>query len=252
MEHLDPERAALAALGEQSDDPEVLQHLAQCESCRHEVEQLRATVDVARSTLGESTLERPPARVWGAIRDELGFDAKLDFTALPTGSVPISERLAEVSTLDERRSPRAPRVLSIVLPAIAAAAAAAIITVIALGGVPSSPPPATTVAAASLAPLPSWPEASGDAVVVESDEGRVIDVRLDAPAVDDRVREVWLLTPEVDGLISLGLLEGDSGSFVVPDTVDLDRYSVVDISAEPLDGDPAHSGDSIVRGALES
>ena len=35
------------------------------------------------------------------------------------------------------------------------------------------------------------------------------------------------------------------------DSVDLARFSVVDVSAEPLDGDPTHSGDSIVRGALD-
>ena len=52
MEHLDPERAALAALGEHSDDLAVQQHLAACEACRREVAQLRETVDVARSTLG--------------------------------------------------------------------------------------------------------------------------------------------------------------------------------------------------------
>ena len=34
------------------------------------------------------------------------------------------------------------------------------------------------------------------------------------------------------------------------DGVDLDEYSIVDISVEPIDGDPAHSGDSIVRGQL--
>jgi hypothetical protein len=76
-------------------------------------------------------------------------------------------------------------------------------------------------------------------------------VALDADVAGDVVREVWLLTPEVDGLISLGYLTGASGEFIVPDSVDLDRFSVVDISAEPLDGDPTHSGDSIVRGALE-
>jgi hypothetical protein len=38
---------------------------------------------------------------------------------------------------------------------------------------------------------------------------------------------------------------------LIPESVDLARYSVVDISAEPVDGDPTHSGDSIVRGALD-
>ena len=64
------------------------------------------------------------------------------------------------------------------------------------------------------------------------------------------MREVWLLTEAVDGLISLGLLNGTEGEFIVPDSVDLERFSIVDVSQEPLDGDPTHSGDSIVRGPL--
>ena len=51
--------------------------------------------------------------------------------------------------------------------------------------------------------------------------------------------------------MSLGLLEGASGRFVVPDGIDLDEFTLVDVSAEPVDGDPAHSGDSIVRGELQ-
>ena len=47
-----------------------------------------------------------------------------------------------------------------------------------------------------------------------------------------------------------GLLEGSEGTFPLPAGVDLSEYSVVDVSREPSDGDPAHSGDSIVRGAL--
>ena len=52
-------------------------------------------------------------------------------------------------------------------------------------------------------------------------------------------------------LISLGVLDDSSGTFRVPDSVDLDEYRLVDISFEPVDGDPAHSGDSIVRGELD-
>jgi hypothetical protein len=38
---------------------------------------------------------------------------------------------------------------------------------------------------------------------------------------------------------------------VVPADVDLRDYVLVDVSQEPLDGNPAHSGDSIVRGQLD-
>jgi hypothetical protein len=58
--------------------------------------------------------------------------------------------------------------------------------------------------------------------------------------------------PDVSGLVSLGTLDGSSGRFDLPAGLDLDQFSVVDVSEEQFDGDPAHSGDSIVRGPLEA
>ena len=47
-----------------------------------------------------------------------------------------------------------------------------------------------------------------------------------------------------------GVLRGDTATFPVPDGLDLGEFPVVDISVEPFDGDPSHSGDSVVRGTL--
>ncbi|MFC5930839.1 anti-sigma factor [Cryobacterium melibiosiphilum] len=111
------------------------------------------------------------------------------------------------------------------------------------------------LAQGTLDPLPGW-TASGEASVARSADGpREVTVTLSvgAPSAtpgDEPLREVWLLTPDASGLVSLGLLTGDTGRFVVPDAVDLAEFSVVDVSAEASDGDPAHSGDSIVRGEL--
>jgi len=38
--------------------------------------------------------------------------------------------------------------------------------------------------------------------------------------------------------------------FTLPPNVDVRRYSLVDISAEPNDGNAAHSGKSVLRGEL--
>ena len=57
--------------------------------------------------------------------------------------------------------------------------------------------------------------------------------------------------PDVTQLVSLGVLEGDSGTFAIPAGLELDELPVVDVSLEPFDGDPAHSGDSVVRGTLQ-
>jgi anti-sigma-K factor RskA len=106
------------------------------------------------------------------------------------------------------------------------------------------------VAQADLEPFPNW-DASGSARVEEETSGaRHIVVDLSAP--NDGLTEVWLIDPDTSGLISLGLLSGREGRFALPEDLDLARYSVVDVSLEPDDGNPAHSGDSIVRGELQS
>ena len=38
---------------------------------------------------------------------------------------------------------------------------------------------------------------------------------------------------------------------MVPAGIDPAQFALVDVSREPVDGEPAHSGDSIVRGLLE-
>lgn len=46
-------------------------------------------------------------------------------------------------------------------------------------------------------------------------------------------------------------LQADTVRLTVPDGLDADAYSVVDVSIQPYDGDPAHSGDSLLRGTLD-
>jgi anti-sigma-K factor RskA len=75
-------------------------------------------------------------------------------------------------------------------------------------------------------------------------------VDLDDGEQGDGFREVWLIKADASALVSLGVLEGSTGVFEVPDGIDLREYVLVDISLEPEDGDPDHSGDSIVRGEL--
>jgi len=107
------------------------------------------------------------------------------------------------------------------------------------------------VATTDLEALPGWTGARGVARLEEAPDGRrQVVVTLDAPAPAGTFREVWLLTPDVSGLVSLGVLEGSEGRFDVPAGLNLATYPVVDVSEEPMDGNPAHSGDSVVRGTL--
>jgi Anti-sigma-K factor rskA len=66
--------------------------------------------------------------------------------------------------------------------------------------------------------------------------------------------EAWLMSRDGTQIVALGALtHGDSdynGSFTVPANLPLSQLDVVDISAEHYDGNPAHSGLSILRGTL--
>jgi len=254
-QHLDADTAALAALGEPLSDPNQSGHVAVCASCQREIAALRSTVSVAKSTVGEHELHAAPAHVWQSIRAELGLSPDLVPLTLSSATAELAGRaapMAEPVSLDAVRARRA-GIRRFIAPVAASAAAAALITAAVVSWTIGAPrDQGVTLAAAQLEALPAWEGAAGEATIVERADGeRVIRVALEVDIDDSVVREVWLLTENIDGLISLGYLTGATGEFVIPPSVDLARYSVVDISAEPLDGDPTHSGDSIVRGALE-
>ncbi len=64
--------------------------------------------------------------------------------------------------------------------------------------------------------------------------------------------EVWLIDRDVKRMVPVGILRGPEGRFVLPEGLDLSQYPIVDISVEPLDGNPTHSGASVLRGVIGS
>ena len=235
MSHIDPEQLALLAMDEPVESPEDRAHLAACAECTADLVAMRHAVVVGRAAVGDSGLETPSERVWQRISEELGLG---DGTPA-RGTVPESE-------------PRPRRLRGRTVWVLAASLAFVVALGAGVWGVTNAVRP-TTVAAASLTAFPDHPGASGRATVEEARDGTVrLTVRLDGDAADDDYREVWLIRGDASALISLGILDGEEGTFVVPEGVDLSEFRLVDISVEPLDGDPLHSGDSIVRGELES
>jgi anti-sigma-K factor RskA len=109
-------------------------------------------------------------------------------------------------------------------------------------------------AVAPLTPVPTGPLADqdgqqlGQADLVASPTGPQVRVTAaDLPGANTTAYEVWLFGG--DGkMVSLGTLSDGNGSFTVPPGIDPQEYRVVDISDEPPDGNPAHSGVSLVRG----
>ncbi|PJJ77723.1 anti-sigma-K factor rskA [Sediminihabitans luteus] len=277
-QHVDPEVLALLALGEPADDVADAgqrAHLAACEACRTEVAALADVAATGRSVTDDDALVDPPAGVWASIHAELGLsDAVRDLPAPATTGTTDSGTTDSGTTGSDTTAPVVPladRRRRYSGTWLAAAAGVALVAGVAGGvlwggrdaapvadpspsatstGSPSAPPE-LTVATATLDPLPDWPDATGDARVEEAPDGaRSVVVQMQAPPTDGGYREVWLIADDLSGLVSLGVLSGTEGTFPVPDGLDLSTYSLVDVSEEHFDGDPAHSGDSIVRGGL--
>jgi hypothetical protein len=246
MSHLDPEQIALIALGEPASDDDTA-HLAACADCSLELAELRRTVLVGKSTLGMGGLETPPDRVWDRIV------AEIDEAGVPVAAVdsaPVADTGRSDDGADTKRDASPRRTLSKMLFTLAASAA----VILAVVGTWALVRPAEVVevASASLLAFPDHPGAEGSAVVVEGEDGeKLVRVELDDDEPTDGFREVWLITADATAIVSLGILEGSEGEFAVPEDVDLRDYVLVDISQEPQDGDPTHSGDSIVRGELD-
>ena len=269
MPHVDPDILALLALGEPVASDAEERHIADCPACATALEELRATAEIGRASVAAGPLLTPPARVWDGIAAELGLarDSRpgtaLTPSTLDDASAPgrpdlepaPAERpaaatrdvLAPVS-LDRRRERR-----RLLVGGLFAAAAAVAVVALGITALQSTlrPPDGTVVAEATLEAFPDWPDARGAAELEELPDGtRQVEVTLDADVGDDASREVWLIRSDASDLVSLGLLEGQEGTFRVPEGVDVAEFNLVDVSQEPQDGDPAHSGDSIVRGPL--
>jgi anti-sigma-K factor RskA len=260
MPHVDPDVLALLALGEPVASEAEDRHIAECGACAGAVEELRATAAVGRASRSAEPLLTPPARVWDGIAAELRIPASIRpesaGASLPRPTADTAraveaaadERPPAPVRLDDRRRRR-----RMVVAALAAAAAVAAVVVLGVQLLQSTmrPPEPTVLAEAELEAFPDWPDAAGAAVLEELPDGtRQVEVRLDAAVGEDAFREVWLIRNDASDLVSLGVLEGSEGTFAVPAGVDVAEFSLVDVSEEPRDGDPAHSGDSIVRGAL--
>jgi len=251
LSHLDDETIALAAIGEGLDEAE-RDHLATCDVCQGELDALARVVGIARSTGGTETLVAPPAAVWARIAADTGVDPDV----LPT-------------SLDARRAPAGPRdqrARDPAAPAVSLASArwqgfrtgfliAAAIVGILLGicgtlAWQAVDDDSAVLATARLDPLPDK-VGSGAAEVVDTADGRELELTLDTAAPPDAFLQVWLLSPDASLMVPVGVIAGDSGHWTLPPDVTLADYPVVDVSIEPYDGDPTHSSDSVVRGTLD-
>jgi len=219
VNHLDPDQLAALALDPEIDDLREDEHLAECARCRNELDTLREVTARARRAGRTEPAPLPPEGVWDNVVRELSESGDLGLRRVrpPTRWQPWALAAA------------------IVLAAVLAAGVLLPIT------------GTQVVATATLEPLADVTQARAE-LVTEGDQRMLSVDDLDLPETDGYY-ELWLLTSEGDGLISLGPV-GAGATVEVPPAIDTERFSVVDISREPQDGDPAHSTDSVLRGPL--
>jgi hypothetical protein len=281
--HPSPDVLALLALGENAGTAEERVHVDSCPVCLAEVAEFVRVAAVGRSATADQ-LQAPPPEVWRAVRSELGLSgdpAVRDSAAAGpgiSGARGVSDGHTEDVPQDDvrqlareepprgsgagavssavpdsgrRRSSRARRALSLAL-----AASIALVIGFGLGFLVERfvQPTETVIERAQLQALPAWPGARGEAWVERDGSGdRFLEVRVDSTSPDPGYRQVWLIDRNVDAMASMGFLNNGVGRFNIPDDLDLNQFPIVDVSAEPAnDADPAHSGDSIVRGQLAS
>lgn len=215
--------------------------------------------DLVRSVTDDDlATESPPADLWDAIAAAAGIDEHVDAELHPdAGSViPLPDRprpAAHAQTHDDIGHLAEVRPLRRRLWPLVAAVAAAVVLIVGIVAVSGTGDDTVELAAATLVNDGLDARGSGlqaDAVLVETDDGAyAVDVSLpDLPDIDG-FYELWVIDTDVSGMYSLGPVTG-SGTYPLPADVDPAAFPVVDVSIEPTDGLPTHSGVSILRGQL--
>lgn len=267
--HSDPEILAMMAMGE----PDILLadelHVQECVGCLDELNSLMRVATLARSGSPlDLPLDAPGPAVWGSISRTLGLATDVMpaafGTAIPAGAPAVASDPATSSPPGATRSfagssTRVHRTRRQRRRLIAPILAGALAVVVATGAIlvatnafapKTAAPKPTILAEARLTALPGWAGSSGEAILEKTASGRKVIVTVSESRNIPGYREVWLISNDLTKLISVGVLEGTRGSFTIPADVNIADYPILDVSSEMPDGNPAHSGDSIVRGTL--
>lgn len=108
-----------------------------------------------------------------------------------------------------------------------------------------------TVTSAKLQPLPAWKGASGTATAqILASGDRLVHITSVMPSHLSDVHEVWLMSSGSSAPLSLGTLDGLTGSFKIPVGVDLGTYRYVSVSDQPTDPHPGQKPASVMQGIL--
>lgn len=204
----------------------------------------------AEVEMAPTTWSQPPPGLWERIAAETGAtmvaDALGSAAAEPATPTETFEPLpaapvAPIAPVMPLRHPRRP------LPWILGAAAAVVALVIGISVFVGGTTDSDVVASVTLDQLGD--AGSGNAELIDQDGQYRLKVSTADLDPGDGFLEVWVIDTDVSKLVSLGPARPD-GTYDLPPGMDPQQFPVVDVSVEPLDGNPAHSGDSVLRGTL--
>lgn len=229
----------MAAVGE---------HAVGCDACRTSVAEHRELLDlVAGST---DALVAPPDHVWDGIERHAELTAQ-EQSAPSDDVIPLAARRDRSRRRHGRPARRVLRPIGLVAAGLALVA----------GGWAASdalrekpqPVASSVMAQTPIRSLDAAATDRGHAVVIEHDGRMSLDVEAhDLPAGSGYL-EVWLINTDGRRMVSVGILPdgADTVDLPVSRTLIDEGYVTVDISREPFDAKPQHSGDSLARGTLK-
>ncbi|MEU5041558.1 anti-sigma factor [Streptomyces griseorubiginosus] len=247
---MNEETLALMAIGESPSAPDD-EHVRTCARCSRELQALSHVVSTMKAPgPDEGDLLAPPADLWDSIASEL----HLSTPSLPTpAESDLPESAVSHSGDDSRptrpaKRPKARRLgrFSVALAACAALLGAAAGSTLTWWITRDN----SSVSAIDGRRLDSLQTSSAGYARLSGNDGhRRLKITVEGLPKTSGYFEVWLMDRSHTKLVSMGVLGPDgSATLPVPDNIDLREYSVVDVSVQPYNGKPDHSGDSLVRG----
>ncbi len=184
---------------------------------------------------------QPPVGMWERIAAEAGVAPNGSGDDSDTAGTDLVDHTFIAPVMKLRRPSRRR------VPWIVGAVAAVVALVVGVAVFVGRPAKTDVVASVTLDQL--GPAGSGTAELI--DDGGQYRLKVATADLDpgEGFLEVWVIDTEVSKLVSLGPARPD-GTYDLPPGLDPEQFPVVDVSVEPLDGDPNHSGDSVLRGTL--
>jgi len=256
------------------------EHLASCSHCRAELDQYRRVVTLGQGTQASETPTPPLDRIWRSIQAELAPTSATEGiaatkTMLADSVPPVTANDSPASDVPGGDETENDKPVSVVAASdettdaggekpiagrrrkwwpIVAAAAALGLVVGAGATVIINRNDVQVAASTALSALPGH-TGHGTAELLRTPNDPELRVSVDGPQPADppSYREVWLINSDGQRMYSLGVLpESGTGTYPLPTLLanGLDGFTIVDVSIEPYDGNPAHSRNSQVRGSL--